>query len=132
MTDKGPQVRNLIYKNDPLPCEVSETFGTLVDGQPDVEIRLMENQCANRETELLELDFCTELAFATLELDMALPAQSPVRIAFRFTEDGLLAVEAEDLTHGRSLNCRIETASLLDDEEMRAATQRARDVHVTP
>ena len=131
MTEHGPRVRNLIYKNDPLPCVVDETFGTWEDGQPNVELRLMENPCANRDVTLLETAFCTELSTALLELDTALPAQSPVNVRFTFADDGLLTVEAHDLTHGRSLACRVETESLmdaasLDDAQDKHAAMRVR------
>ncbi len=130
MTEEGPRVRNLIYKDDPVPCDVAETFGTYDEGQTDVELRLMENSCADRKTELLEPEFCTELSTVRLMLERPLPVHSPVRVTFRFSEDGLLTLEAEELTDGAALTCRVETGSIMSPEDLDDALERDAELHV--
>lgn len=122
MTEDGPCVRNLIYKDDPIPCEVTETFGTWEEGQSSIELTLMETPCADHGVFTLEQDFCTELSTLLLLPDTPLPAQSPVRVTFRITRDGLLTLDAEELTHGKTLFCRVETGSLLSNDDLGRAT----------
>ncbi len=130
MTEEGPRVRNLIYKDDPVPCEVAETFGTYDEGQTDVELCLMENSCSDRKTELLEPEFCTELSTVRLMLERPLPVHSPVRVTFRFSGDGLLTLEAEEPTDGAALTCRVETGSVMSSEALDEALERDAELHV--
>ncbi len=128
MTDKGLRVRNLLFKNTPLPCSAEETFGTWEEGQANVTLQLMENECSSPEAGLLEIDFCTELSSLQLELDTALPAQSPVQVRFAFSADGLLSIEARDLTHGRSLQAKVQTTSLMDEHAIDASIDKHADM----
>lgn len=130
MTEDGRRVRNLIYKDDPIPCEVEETFGTWEDGQTTIELTLMETPCADHTVDVLEPDFCTTLSTLILQLDTPLPAQSPVKVIFRITRDGLLTLDAEELTHGKTLFCRVEAESLLSDGDLHNATERGSQFQV--
>lgn len=123
MTEEGPCVRNLIYKDDPIPCEVTETFGTWEDGQTTIELTLMETPCADPTVQTLEPDFCTELSTLTLLPQVPLPAQSPVRVTFRITRDGLLTLDAEELTGGTTLFCKVDAESLLDADALQRAAR---------
>lgn len=130
MTEAGPCVRNLIYKDDPIPCETTETFGTWEDGQSSIELTLMETPCADHSVETLEPDFCTELSTLTLLPHAPLPAQSPVRVTFRITRDGLLTLDAEELAHGTTLFCRVEAGSLLTQHDLDDAAERHAQLNV--
>jgi molecular chaperone DnaK len=126
-------VTNLVAADDQVPCEVSQQFHTLDEGQTDIELRVMENQIRTGSGGRVELAQCPPLPLGTAELTFAraLPKGSPVEVTFRLAADGCLTLHARDLTTGREIDAQFETGATMTKEELAQARSRALAMTVT-
>ncbi len=112
------EVHYLIHNNTRLPVEVTETtFGTLRDNQRTVKIRVME-QAGQEESPLMDNNI--ELQSGEIAgLPPALPAGSPIHVAFCLEEDGTLKVRAEEPSSGQQLTLEVAARSgVMSQEEI--------------
>ncbi|MFH1862707.1 MAG: Hsp70 family protein [bacterium] len=116
---------NLIVKNSSLPTETSETFGTISDNQPSVELRVMENTL---DEERVELEYCVEIGKSVLELPKKLPEGSPIEVTFVLDAAGLLTYKGKDVTSGESIEGEIQTSCVMNAEELRDARERSKGI----
>jgi molecular chaperone DnaK (HSP70) len=121
LQDRKEIVSNLICRNHPVPADVTREYPTLDDDQGTVEIRLMENAELNGTA---EVEQCTELGRAELELPRGLRAGSMIRVTFRLNEQGRLEVTALEPTSAKALEMEVETAGVMSAEEVEAAKRR--------
>ena len=99
----------MIRKNTPLPVKVKKTFLTFRDNQPSVEVNVIEggDDSGNNST---AIGRCLITG-----LPPALPAKTPVVVAFRYGENGRLTVQAALPTVDRKAELEIRRAAGLDD-----------------
>ncbi len=116
--DKHEKVSNLIFVDDSLPADVTQTFSVYRDGQEGVTIRCIENTL--RE-ENIELNPEEEIGQAELRFTKPLPAGSEVEISFHLSDDGLLKVHARDMTTNSEIDSQFNTLCIMKDEEMEEA-----------
>ncbi len=86
-------VDHLLHENDPLPVDPPrlETYGTVVDNQPSVEIVLFEQA----GTELSDqLEHNKEIEKRTFNLPGSDPKGTPIEISIGMGNDGMLTVSA--------------------------------------
>ena len=111
-------VCNLIMKNQPISSSdrevrVQRTFGTNVDNQETVEVRVFEN---DEENDLIPIDR-DPIKTALFDLGPSnLPKNSPIDVTFRLSEEGLLTVAATEPASGRNLEFDIQVSGLSADE----------------
>ncbi|MEK6279158.1 MAG: Hsp70 family protein [Acidobacteriota bacterium] len=92
----------LIHKNTTLPVEITQEFGTLVDNQSSVELRVMEQA---GETESSKPDDNSQIGFGDLVgFPTNLPAGSTIVITYRLDEDGTLKVRGVEPSSNTDLN----------------------------
>jgi molecular chaperone DnaK len=123
--DKKQSVSNLVIIDDSVPREVRRTFHTLVDGQTDVELRVMENSLKTQKQDTVGLGDCKEVLIVDLTFARPLPRSSPVEVTFRLGPDGCLFVHGMDLTTNRQIDKTVVISGVLKQEEVAAARSRA-------
>ncbi|MEV6493493.1 Hsp70 family protein, partial [Actinoplanes sp. NPDC051633] len=88
--DDKSVIANLIQAQQQLPAEAKQTFGTYASGMSLVALEIFENTVRAPIVE----DFSTadEVGKAVLELATGLPANSPIEVTFRFSNEGRLEI----------------------------------------
>lgn len=114
-------VANLILVDESVPRSSSQQFGTLEDGQVQVDLRCMESTLESREVEVAD---CKELGLAVLSFGKPLPEGSPIEVTFDLAADGLLKLHGRDLTTSNEIDAEFKTKSILSREEVSAAKSR--------
>lgn len=114
-------VSNLIFRNDKVPSDVTKEFGTVVSNQINVNIRLMEGL---ELKEIVELNMCSEIGNAILDLPSGLPANSPIIVNFNLNEQGRIEVTATDPKSKNVKKFEIQTAGVMSEEEVEKAKSR--------
>lgn len=115
------KVFNLILRNDRVPADVSNRFGTVEDNQTQVEIRLMESLEFDKVT---ALDTASEIGQAELTVPSGLPAGSPIDVKFQLNKQGRLEVSATEPTSNQTININVETGSIMSEEQVEKARSR--------
>jgi len=128
--DHKKYVVNLIKKNDPVPIETNQTFGTMEPNQDTVELIIMENLVSDPE-ERIELDICTEIGNAVLTMPPGLPENSPIEVFFKLTEDGRLLMKAVEQNESRDVEVTVETEALMTDDQIFEAQSRSKSIQVS-
>ena len=121
-------VCNLVVKNNTVPAEVTQTFGTHEANQKSVEIRIMEDEVKDPT---LDPSMAVEIGVGTLELPENLPARSPINITFKLNEEGRLEMTAVEETEGRTCHATIETKSVISGEAFEEAKARSQSLVVS-
>ncbi len=122
-------VFNLVLKNTTVPTEVTRRFGTSEAHQETVQIRIMENEVTDAQT---MPEIAVEIGTALLEnLPPKLPAGSPIDITFQLNEEGRLELTAIEVTGGRTISVTIQTASVIQGEELEEAKARSQAIVVS-
>lgn len=125
-------VCNLIQKNQQITSDdhtyrVERIFGTNVDNQQTVEVRVFEN---DEELDLIPIDR-DPIKTATFDLNgSSLPKNSPIEVAFCLSEEGLLSVTAMEPQSGRNLEFDVQVGSGLSPEEVERIKNDALTVEV--
>ena len=120
-------VANLIVVDEKVPAEVTEKFSTAAADQICVNVRCMENTV--RQSGYIDLETSTEIGKAELRFSRPLPKESPLEFRFALSADGLLSVQATDLTTGGKVDINIETAAILTANEVE--TKKAQSTAIT-
>ncbi len=118
---------NLIFKNDPVPREVSQQFGTLDDNQESVELKIMECEVSDPQVDPAN---AIDIGNAILSMPSGLPAQSPISITFKINEEGRLDIQAVEVTDGRSVEITLQTTSGISRQELAEAKQRSTSISI--
>lgn len=106
----GGAVDRILPRNTTIPTGAKSTFTTYADNQTGFEIHVVQGE---RE---LAAD-CRSLARFTLKGIPPMPAgQARLEVEFRVDENGILAVEARELTTGLSQRVEVKPSYGLDDE----------------
>lgn len=106
----GGAVDRILPRNTTIPTGAKSTFTTYADNQTGFEIHVVQGE---RE---LAAD-CRSLAHFTLKGVPPMPAgQARLEVEFRVDENGILAVEARELTTGLSQRVEVKPSYGLDDE----------------
>lgn len=116
------KIVHLIVKNTGLPAEVTQRFGTVDEGQESVALRVMETV---RTEDKVDLDAGEQIGEAILDLPPGLPKGSPVEVTFALDSAGLLTFSGRDLSSGTTIAGEIETAGVMNADELESAKQRS-------
>jgi molecular chaperone DnaK len=88
--------RIILNKNTPLPCEASQTFYTLKEGQAEVEVIITQGE-GN------DVEFVNKIATYKFELPSDRPAECPIKVTYSYDVNQRMHCKFEDLESGRVL-----------------------------
>lgn len=122
-------IANLVLAQEPLPRNVTKTFGTRDDGAPVVELKIMETTV--REDIVKDLDTGKEVGRAVLEMTAGLPAGSPIDVTFVMNGQGRLEITGRDKAQGgKTVTATFETNRVLSPRELEEAIEHAKAIRV--
>jgi molecular chaperone DnaK len=110
------QNRIILKKNTPLPCDASQMFYTVSEGQKRVEVTVTQGE----DTDPV---YVNKIATHTLELPPDRPAERPIKVTYSYDLNQRMHCKFEDVDSGRvlemdfSLNADGEVAESSVDEE---------------
>ncbi len=111
----------LTHRNERLPVKISESFGTVVDDQPQIRLAVVE-QAGGLESRIL--DDNNVLAEGYIDgIPPGYPAGTSVSVTLFMDYDGILQVTASHVGVDEPLRLQVETATARDDRI--AAIERA-------
>ena len=117
----GGVMTTLIPRNTTIPCDKEDTFSTAADGQPSVEVHVLQG----------ERQFSKDnKTLGRFHLDGIPPAPRGVpQIVVRFDIDanGIVNVTAKDKSNGREQNITITNSTGLSDSEIERMVAEAKE-----
>jgi molecular chaperone DnaK len=117
----GGVMTALITANTTIPTRKSEVFSTATDGQPSVEIHVLQGDRA------MAVDNRTIGRFHLDGLPPAPRGVPQIEVTFDIDADGILNVSAKDKATGKEQSIRIEASSGLTEQEIEAMRKSARE-----
>ncbi|GHT21140.1 molecular chaperone DnaK [Planctomycetales bacterium] len=125
---------NLIYRNTPLPAEVTEQYATIARNQTIVVVELVENSCdappKGQPEQAVDLAETTALWNGELPVKPGLPQYSPIDVTFRIDENGRLIIIAFDPASGGKLYKAIPELDEAKSRELETVSQKSRELTV--
>ncbi len=125
------EVINLIQVDDPLPAEVTRPVYTVADRQTSVLLNVVQNKLRmTGEEHVVPLEACELIGTAEVVFESPLPERSQIDVTFTLDHDGILVVEALDVTtHARAVGAFTSDA-LLSADELAASRQELSSIDV--
>ncbi len=109
--------RIILKKNTPLPCESSQTFYTLTEGQTDLEVTITQGEDT-------AVEYVNKIATHKFELPPNRPADRPIKVTYSYDVNQRMHCRFEDVESGKVL----EVDFCLDkDGEMNESDVREKD-----
>jgi molecular chaperone DnaK len=99
------QNRILLKKNTPLPCDATQTFYTVSQGQQRVEVTITQGEDTDPA-------YVNKIATHSFELPPDRPAERPIKVTYSYDLNQRMHCKFEDVESGRIL----ELDFSLDDE----------------
>ncbi len=88
--------RIILKKNTPLPCESSQTFYTLTEGQTDLEVTITQGEDA-------AVEYVNKIATHKFELPPNRPADRPIKVTYSYDVNQRMHCRFEDVESGKVL-----------------------------
>jgi molecular chaperone DnaK len=129
---KEDEVINLIRADDPLPITVTRPVYTVVDHQTRVILSVVQNKHRVKgEQHAVSPDECEEIGSAELVFKNALPAQSQIDVTYTLDLEGILKVEALDVTTRARAVGKFKSDALLPADELAESSNRILAVEIS-
>lgn len=114
-------IRNVIIlkKNTPLPCEETQTFYTMSDGQTELQVSITQGEDDDP-------DYVNKIATEVFELPGARPANQAIHVRYSYDVNQRMHCSFLDAESGRTLEvdfCTAENGSLKKTKAEQAAEQ---------
>ena len=122
------EIVNQIYKNTELPYTKTLPVGTVVANQTSVYMEFFENGSMD---EFVPEDLCKPLIQGELgPLPANLPKGAPIEMYFNINEQGLLSIDAKDMTGGVTKHLEVMLQSVLSKEEVEAEKRKVQGLKI--
>ena len=122
---------NLIQIDDPLPINVTRPVYTVADRQTRVILSVVQNKHRVKgEQHAVPLDECEEIGSAEVVFENPLPAQSQIDVTYTLGLDGILKVDALDLTTRARAVGTFKSEALLSADELAESRRRVMAVEL--
>ncbi len=90
------QNKIILKKNTPLPCEASQTFYTVTEGQKRVEVTVTQGEDTDPS-------YVNKIATHSFDLPPDRPAERPIKVTYSYDLNQRMHCRFEDLESGRLL-----------------------------
>jgi molecular chaperone DnaK (HSP70) len=126
------EVMNLIQADDPLPINVTRAVYTVVDRQTRVIINVVQNKHrVTGEQHVVPTDECEEIGSAEVVFKSPLPANSQIDVTYTLDLDGILKVEALDVTTGARAVGAFTSGALLSADQLAESRENVMAIGVS-
>ncbi len=88
--------RIILNKNTPLPCEASQTFYTLTEGQSELEVTVTQGEDA-------DVEYVKKIATHKFELPSDRPAGCPIKVTYGYDVNQRMHCKFEDVQSSKVL-----------------------------
>lgn len=123
----NPVIFNMLKKQSPVPLEYERDFPV---SQANAE-KLPLAVFANNELEnVAPLDVSEEVGTVVMDLPPGLPKGALIKIKFQLTREGVLDMDAVDMTHGTPVHASFEAKDGLTQEEIEALRTEFADLEI--
>lgn len=117
------KIYNLIFKNTTVPCSYKDIFSTVQANQTKVQLSIYENNNIEGQTpdNVVEENDATLLTDGYLEpLPPNLPEGSPIELKLKIDNEGLLSVDATDMSrpNGVTVHIVVDIKGAMSEEEV--------------
>lgn len=120
----------MLAKHTPVPCEKTDTFATVEDGQRVALLQVTEGGLYLSGADCDPND-CGVLGEVSITEIPPCPAGSPIEVTYRFSEDKTLEVTGRHVASGKSARAEIKHPGGLTEEEMAEAQRLMQKTTVT-
>jgi molecular chaperone DnaK len=106
----------ILKKNTPLPCEASQMFYTVTQGQKRVEVMITQGEDSDPA-------YVNQIAAHSFELPPDRPAERPIKVTYSYDLNQRMHCKFEDIESGRMLEVDLalnEDGRVADDEAAKA------------
>lgn len=114
------QNKIILQKNTPLPCEASQVFYTVSQGQERVEVTVTQGEDSDPS-------YVSTIATQSFELPPDRPAERPIKVTYSYDLNQRMHCRFEDVESGRTLDVdfSLEDGGEVDGED---ATENAQEL----
>lgn len=119
--------RIILNKNTPLPCEVSQTFYTLTEGQSELEVTVTQGEDA-------DVEYVKKIATHKIELPPGRQAGCPIKVTYGYDVNQRMHCKFEDVQSSKVLEVDLSLGrdgtmsqgETTDDQEQLSAVGRSK------
>ncbi|MHC4622350.1 MAG: Hsp70 family protein [Planctomycetota bacterium] len=117
--------RIILKKNTPLPCESSQMFYTMTDGQTNVEVNITQGEDT-------DVKYVNKIATNKFELPPSRPAKCPIKVTYSYDVNQRMHCKFEDLESGRVLEVEfcLDQDGQMSQGDVRSKTKQLESVKV--
>lgn len=121
----APVVYNMIVKQSTVPAVFEREFPVSEDNAEKLPLQVFANNILEK---VAQLDDSVTVGDAVMMLPPGLPKGAMIRIKFTLTEEGVLSLDATDVTHGTPVHAEFEAKDGLTKEQIEAARKETADL----
>ncbi|MBE5876619.1 MAG: Hsp70 family protein [Lachnospiraceae bacterium] len=121
------KIFNMLMVNAKLPATKTETFCTVVDNQPGIDISLYESQSTD---EVMEVDGREPLTVIEMKFKQRVPKGTAVIKTLSLDNSGIMHIVAEEQLHHTKLETTFMLSNQMTQEELRIAEVRMASANV--
>ncbi len=113
------QNRIILKKNTPLPCDISQTFYTVSEGQKRVEVTITQGEDTDPA-------YVNRIATHSLDLPPDRPAERPIQVTYSYDLNQRMHCAFQDVESGRLLELDFsldENGGIADNADEKATAQ---------
>lgn len=122
-----PKIFNMLMINEKLPAKEEKTFGTVVENQGRLDIKIYESRATEK---IMEIEDRVPLATFEMKFKRAVPKGTPVDMVLALDNSGILHIIAEEQKYQSKLDTTFKLANQMSDDELQSAAIRMSSANI--
>lgn len=114
-------IENMLMINDKLPASKFDTYGTSVDNQDGLSLKLFESRSTERVMKIEDREPITDFK---MSFTRAVPKGTAVNVTLSLDNSGTIHVVAEEMLYHSKLDTTFKLSNQMSDTELSEAVQR--------